>query len=71
MQPDIDYYNDDLSDNDGYVSNGKHSGQHEPVQPMISRFIYLKVLHIIFDFRFDFVLILNVNILRRLLIAYI
>ena len=23
MQPDIDYYNDDLSDNDGYVSNGQ------------------------------------------------
>ena len=32
MQPDIDYYNDDLSDNDGYVSNGKYSGQHEAVQ---------------------------------------
>ena len=32
VQPDIDYYNDDLSDNDGYVSNGKHSGQHEAVQ---------------------------------------
>ena len=32
MQPDIDYYNDDLSDNYGYVSNGKHSGQHKAVQ---------------------------------------
>ena len=32
MQPDIDYYNDDLSDNDGSVSNGQHSGQHEAVQ---------------------------------------
>ena len=32
MQPDIDYYNDDLSDNDGYVSNGQHSEQHKAVQ---------------------------------------
>ena len=32
MQPDIDYNNDDLSENNGYVSNGQHSGQHEPVQ---------------------------------------
>ena len=31
MQPDIDYYNDDLSDNDGYVSNGQDSGQHKVV----------------------------------------
>ena len=32
MQPDIDYYNDDLSDNNEYVSNGQHSEQHEAVQ---------------------------------------
>ena len=32
MQPDIDYYNDNLSDKDGYVLNGQHSGQHEAVQ---------------------------------------
>ena len=32
MQPDIDYYNDDLSENNGCVSNGQHSGQDEPVQ---------------------------------------
>ena len=39
MQPDIHYYNDDLSDNDGYVSNGKHSGQHKAVQ-------HAQILHI-------------------------
>ena len=27
-----DYYNDDFSDNDGYVSNGQDPGQHEVVQ---------------------------------------
>ena len=40
MQPDIDYYNDDLSDNDGYVSNGQDSGQHEVVQ-------HAQILHIL------------------------
>ena len=39
VQPDIDYYNDDLSDNNGYVSNGEHSGQHKAVQ-------HAQILHI-------------------------
>ena len=36
IQPDID---DDFSDNDGYVSNGQDSGQHEVVQ-------HAQILHI-------------------------
>ena len=39
IQPDIDYYNDDFSDNDGYVSNGQDPGQHEVVQ-------HAQILHI-------------------------
>ena len=40
MQPDIDYYNDNFSDNDGYVSNGQDSGQHKVVQ-------HAQILHIL------------------------